>query len=268
MVFFDFYNASAAFVQSFFAWGTFNRDAFVQNTSMRQVQKYQKKNYNLSWITIARDDIRDMMSISVNRINNYMIVATLILGVAASAVTSVNFDEETPDYVAYSFYMSIALSIIYLTLTIMFGVKGQNSAFTNTMKLLTYKVRPENPAEYSHYMKQAQHIEALGPTQLFRIPGTKPSYCVEPEWDAAKEAKAAVSQKAVQALPKGWHAAVDPATGRPFYHNVDGRPSQWEKPQAVHESQGQNQTAEEETPLESLFVTSPYLWYFRSLRST
>ena len=58
--------------------------------------------------------------------------------------------------------------------SIMFGVKGQNSAFTNTMKLLTYQawsadsclvkrrrlctwqVRPENPAEYSHdYMKQA-----------------------------------------------------------------------------------------------------------------
>merc|ERR1719401_1634290 len=56
------------------------------------------------------------------------------------------------------------------------------------MKLLTYKIRPENPAEYSFdYMKQAQYIEALGPTELFRIPGTRPSYCLEPNWGDTKQ---------------------------------------------------------------------------------
>ena len=45
---------------------------------------------SLGWIAIARDDIRDMMGISIHRINNYMIVATLILSVAAGALLSVS----------------------------------------------------------------------------------------------------------------------------------------------------------------------------------
>eukprot|EP00928_Gymnodinium_smaydae_P011105 TRINITY_DN14141_c0_g2_i2.p1 TRINITY_DN14141_c0_g2~~TRINITY_DN14141_c0_g2_i2.p1 ORF type:complete len:860 (+),score=96.11 TRINITY_DN14141_c0_g2_i2:72-2651(+) len=274
MTFFDIWNNAGSFIQSFFAWGTFNRDAFVDNVAMRQVQKYQQKNYSLSWITIARDDVRDMMGISVNRINNYMVVATLILGVAASAVTGVTFDPEVPDFVVYAFNLSIGNSIIYLTLTIMFGVKGQNSAFTNTMKLLTYKIRPEPPAEYNHdYMKQAQYIEALGPSQLFRIPGTKPAYHCEDNGPALRKkmqqsvkstfGRSGSSSSHHAALPPGWESAEDPSTNCIFYHNRSTGVSQWEHPGATsgHDVMLEKPNAEDATPLESLTVSSPYLWY-------
>ncbi|CAE7900822.1 Shal, partial [Symbiodinium necroappetens] len=148
---------------------------------------YQQKNYNISWIAIARDDIRDMMGISVNRINNYMIVATLILSVAAGSIVSVSFSPDCPAFVCFAFYLSTSISVIYLMLSIMFGVKGQNSAFTNTMKLLTYQVRPENPAEYTHdYMKQAQWVERNGLAALFRIPGIMPFYNTDAQKDKLK----------------------------------------------------------------------------------
>lgn len=172
MTFFDWWGFLGTGIQSIFAWITFNRDGFADNVTWRQAQKYQQKNYNISWIAIARDDIRDMMGISIHRINNYMIVATLILSVAAGALISVSFSPECPGFIVFAFYLCTGTSIIFLMESIMFGVKGQNSAFTNTMKLLTYQVRPENPAEYSHdYMKQAQWVERNGLGALFRIPG-------------------------------------------------------------------------------------------------
>ena len=91
------------------------------------------------WIAIARDDIRDMMGISIHRINNYMIVATLILSVAAGALLSVSFSPECPGFIVFAFYLCTGISLMFLMESIMFGVKGQNSAFTNTMKLLTYQ---------------------------------------------------------------------------------------------------------------------------------
>jgi len=95
---------------------------------------------------------------------------------------SVTLDSNCPDFLVLAFYLSIGTSIVFLMLSIMFGVKGQNCAFTNTMSLLTYQVRPENPAEYSHdYMKQAQWIEQNGLQSLFRIPGVFPNYHTAPE---------------------------------------------------------------------------------------
>jgi len=97
------------------------------------------------WIAIARDDIRDMMGISIHRINNYMIVATLILSVAAGALLSVSFSPDCPGFIVFAFYLCTGISLMFLMESIMFGVKGQNSAFTNTMKLLTYQVRIDLP---------------------------------------------------------------------------------------------------------------------------
>ena len=216
---------------------TFNRDAFADNVGWRQNQKYQQKNYHISWVAIARDDIRDMMGISVNRINNYMIVATLILSVAAGTVIGVSFDDHVPMFLVFAFYLCLGTSLVYLLLAIMFGVSGQNSAFTNTMKLLTYQVRPENPAEYTHdYLRQAQWIEQNGLKALFRVPGLLPSY----QEDMLKK--------------KG----ID---GKPI-KDIKGQPLRSNDPEVI-ESMGGNrmQNLEDDTPLESLVQRSTHTWY-------
>eukprot|EP00971_Amphidinium_carterae_P135013 2675540-Amphidinium_carterae.1 len=64
MAFFDWWAYLGTFVQSFYSWTTYNAGQFNSNIGWRQAQQYQKKNYSIAWITVARDDIRDMMSIS------------------------------------------------------------------------------------------------------------------------------------------------------------------------------------------------------------
>jgi hypothetical protein len=164
-------------IQTLFSQIGYNQNALHDNISWRQVQQYQKKNYQIAWIGIARRDILSMMSISVNRINNYLIVGTLILGVSSGAFWSAKFNGEHDDpAVIVAFYCNIALSMIYLVMSIVFGVRGQNKAFLHTLRLLTFHIRPENPAEYNHdYMQQMQWIEKLGLEALFRIPGLMPS---------------------------------------------------------------------------------------------
>lgn len=155
------------------AMWTYNSSALANQLALRQAQMYQHKNYHLSWITVARDDIRQLMATSVNRINNYMLVATLILGIACQALFWVNnFDSNCPSFMINFFWLSMGTSIMFLSISIMLGIKGQNSAFVNTMRLLTWECRPENPGNYDHdYMQQIQTWERGGVANLFRLPG-------------------------------------------------------------------------------------------------
>lgn len=249
MTFFDWWGFLGTGIQSIFAWITFNRDGFADNVTWRQAQKYQQKNYNISWIAIARDDIRDMMGISIHRINNYMIVATLILSVAAGALISVSFSPECPGFIVFAFYLCTGTSIIFLMESIMFGVKGQNSAFTNTMKLLTYQVRPENPAEYSHdYMKQAQWVERNGLGALFRIPGILPSYNTDGDADKARTLKDYVDE-----ITEG-HGSGGPGKSKRSKLSK-GRQLGSKAPE------DEDVNLEEATPLESLVMRTSHTWY-------
>lgn len=174
---FNWAGACGVGIQSSFAWTTYNQAAFIGNVAMRQNQAYQKKNYKISWVTMARDDIKSMMSVSVARINNYMIVSALILGLSATGVFSVSFRRDDPEFLEEMFLLSMGMSMVFLMVSILLGVKGQNAAFSNTMKLLIHEIRPESTAEYNHdYMSQAQFIERDGIKSLFRIPGIMPRY--------------------------------------------------------------------------------------------
>ncbi|CAE8696076.1 unnamed protein product [Polarella glacialis] len=246
MPFFDWFGFLGTGIQSTFAWVGYNRDGFADNVSWRQNQKYQQKNYHISWIAIARDDIRDMMGISVNRINNYMIVATLILSVAAGSVVSVSFDSDCPDFIVFAYYLTSGVSLIFLMLAIMFGVKGQNSAFTNTMKLLTYQVRPENPAEYTHdYMKQSQWVERNGLASLLRIPGIMPSYNTDTQKDHMIDVGG--KMKAALGSEQGGGASQGKASLGYAGSDSDNRMGEI--------------NLEEATPLESLVQRSTHTWY-------
>lgn len=236
----DWWDIFGTGIQSIFAWTTFNRDAFADNVGWRQNQKYQQKNYHISWISVARDDIRDMMSISVNRLNNFMIVNGLILGVAGSAITSASFNTKASPFLVAAFLVSIATAIVFLVLAIMFGIKGQNCAFTNTMKLLTWEMRPENPADYNHdYMSQAQWIEKNGLMQMFRIPGIMPDYKVDAskEHHELPEHVKQMKARAAKGMYKQHQKAHGGSSTEPDY------------------------VAEDFTALEHLEVSSTSLWY-------
>ncbi|CAE8609610.1 unnamed protein product, partial [Polarella glacialis] len=131
----DWFGLSTGAVGSTYAWTAYNLSAYSSAIGWRQGQLYQAKNYHLSWVAIARDDIRELMSVSVNRINNYMLVATLIMGIAADSLFWVNnFDPSCPRFIVNYFWLSTGVSIVFLAMSILLGIKGQNSAYVNTMR--------------------------------------------------------------------------------------------------------------------------------------
>merc|ERR1719181_1094978 len=140
------------------------------------------------------------MNITVTRIQNYNLVATLIVGMSWAGLLGFTFDSNCPAFIFNAFWVSMGLSIMYFSQSIMFAVKGQNSAFVNTMRLLTWELRPENPSHYSHdYMSQAQQLEKEGFRSVFRLPGCAPKQQEKPskeDFARSQTQVAALSQQA------------------------------------------------------------------------
>jgi len=209
----DWFGLGTGIVGTGYAAAAYNQAAYLSSVAMRQSQLYQKKNYDLSWVSVARDDIRDMMNISVTRISNYMMVATLILGVSSDALLGTNFPDTCPDFIQTAFWVSMALSILFFTESIMFAVKGQNSAFTNTVRLLTWELRPENPAPYDHdYMQQMNHFENHGLQELLRVPGLATHFGDSPDQARRGKDDGATSKS----------AASDASPGEGFWSRIRG----------------------------------------------
>lgn len=162
--------------QTIYGPGVYNQAVFINSIKFRQLQTYQNKNYNLAWVNVAREDIRQFMNVFVSRMSNYMLVATFILNLAAASLFwAQNFDSRCPAFVVNFFWMSVVTSIIFLSIAIMFGIKGQNSSFINTMRLLTWEVRPENPSKYDHnYLEMLERWEKLGRAKSHLRPARMP----------------------------------------------------------------------------------------------
>eukprot|EP00443_Scrippsiella_acuminata_P099248 CAMPEP_0115745310 /NCGR_PEP_ID=MMETSP0272-20121206/92056_1 /TAXON_ID=71861 /ORGANISM="Scrippsiella trochoidea, Strain CCMP3099" /LENGTH=302 /DNA_ID=CAMNT_0003190217 /DNA_START=24 /DNA_END=929 /DNA_ORIENTATION=+ len=154
------------------ATAAYNQAGYYACATMRQQQVYQEKNYHLSWASVARDDVRGVMQASSNRLANYVLVGTLILQTAISMYLNDSLPATTPAFVMSAFWTSTALSVLFFTTSIALAVKGQNSSFLATTRLLSWEIRPENPAAYDFdYMAQINKFESMGMKEVFRLPG-------------------------------------------------------------------------------------------------
>merc|ERR1740117_2121112 len=86
---------------------------------------------------------------------------------------------------------------------------------------------PEKAVEPS--VREAEKAQKRVESRVKKISRIKKNTYADKQ-EAEKEEPAAQNEKAP---PEGWHAAVDPATGRTYDHNVDEGSSKWEKPHAV-----------------------------------
>eukprot|EP00928_Gymnodinium_smaydae_P030923 TRINITY_DN22859_c0_g2_i1.p1 TRINITY_DN22859_c0_g2~~TRINITY_DN22859_c0_g2_i1.p1 ORF type:complete len:752 (-),score=80.31 TRINITY_DN22859_c0_g2_i1:45-2066(-) len=104
------------------------------------------------------------------KMNNYMIVTTLILGVAGGFIIEGSLDDAA-NHIEDAYYVCLGNSIVFLTLSIMFSVQASGAAYENSVNLLTVDVRPEGCVDDTHdYLQETQQFEKSHPTAMLRVP--------------------------------------------------------------------------------------------------
>jgi hypothetical protein len=159
----------------------YNRDAYANNISMNQNQMYQEKNYLIAFITALREELRDVMSIFVGRMSNYILVSTLLFGFAVvlySEGPAFMEDGDSPRVLVQIFSISIGLTLVAHMCCILVAFKGLAAVYEQAMKCLA-EFTPEEPDEYTfNYLEQCTFgFEQSG--EVWRLPLTDyPWWCL------------------------------------------------------------------------------------------
>lgn len=129
-----------------FAWVssiyTYNRDAWMTDVQLRQQFEYQCDNMQVAAHQMSRDEVRDRSQAAITKLSNYILVTTLIVALAAEILVEGHIPVESADFILNAYMLCLGTSVLYLVLSILFGIVAINQIYDSAAYLLTDKIPP------------------------------------------------------------------------------------------------------------------------------
>jgi len=137
---------------------TYNRDAWMTDMQLDQARAYQMDNLRIAMKNMDREEIRDLMQSDIGRINNVIIITTLILSLAGEMLFEARIPEDCAAFVLNAYMLCLGSAIMNLVLAILFGMYASNEAYATSTRMLTSDIRPLWGAHFQK-MKRRQKQE-------------------------------------------------------------------------------------------------------------
>lgn len=153
----------------------YNRDSWMTDIQIAQNRRFQRQNIGLSQAEMFRDDIRDLVAASVTKQSNYVLMATLILGITADAFKDFPVPEGSAEFLQSVLLLCLGTSLLYLVMSVLCALSATVLATNCQRDLLTTFVRlpvdefvAENEAAAS--AESVEAFEHQSWSRQFRIP--------------------------------------------------------------------------------------------------
>ena len=165
----DIATAGIAAVQGLF---TYNRDAFTFERTMRQAMVYQQQNMRVQEADLYRQDLRDLFDITIKKMDNYLIIITLMIGFTISLFCITDMPEGTPIWLFWLYSASLAGSFFFLLVAMWLALQASLTAQAYSVRLLTQWMRLPVPRrkEISEAAASVGDYERMGAGRLLRLP--------------------------------------------------------------------------------------------------
>mmetsp|Transcript_116704 Transcript_116704/g.362604 ORF Transcript_116704/g.362604 Transcript_116704/m.362604 type:complete len:694 (-) Transcript_116704:5-2086(-) len=155
---------------------SYNREAWMTDVQVDQNRRYQCQQVRLSEAEMFREDIRDLAGAAVQKQNNCVIIATLILGMIAECWIEGSVPEGSAQFVVTAYMLCVGSSLLYMVLCVLCALLATNMATNCQKELLTTFVRlpAEELVAEIQAAAQAESSEAFehqGVATMFRVPG-------------------------------------------------------------------------------------------------
>lgn len=119
----------------------YNRNAWMTDVQVNQARRYQRQNVRLSQAEMFREDIRDLVGSSVTKQNNYVLIATLVLGMIAECYIEGPLPDGSAEFIKSAYMLCLGSSLLYLVMSLMCAVRATILASSCQKDLLTTLVR-------------------------------------------------------------------------------------------------------------------------------
>eukprot|EP00930_Biecheleria_cincta_P034028 TRINITY_DN23556_c0_g1_i1.p1 TRINITY_DN23556_c0_g1~~TRINITY_DN23556_c0_g1_i1.p1 ORF type:complete len:815 (+),score=113.05 TRINITY_DN23556_c0_g1_i1:55-2499(+) len=142
---------------------SYNREAWMNDIQVEQAHAYQEDNLRISMHSMHREEIRDLVDSDINKINNSILVATLILSLAGEMLVEGQIPKDCPAFVLNAYMLCLGSAIFHLSMSILFGICSSSEAYKSAARLLTKTIRPD----WDKIFKRLKRREATETTATF-----------------------------------------------------------------------------------------------------
>lgn len=152
---------------------SYNRQNFMFNGEMLLKREYQGQSMRLKRFSLYREDIHDLIDLTVGKMDTYMITNTILLSMAFILFTEGKPDNHVwPQRIHWLYTLCIAGSIVYFVLSMWLSMHASISAHSHGVRLLTQFVRLPVPTrqQLDDARVQALDWERSSARQFLRVP--------------------------------------------------------------------------------------------------
>mmetsp|Transcript_129458 Transcript_129458/g.224840 ORF Transcript_129458/g.224840 Transcript_129458/m.224840 type:complete len:957 (-) Transcript_129458:60-2930(-) len=150
----------------------YNRKNFLNDRTMRQKMEYQMLDMRIDQATMWREDVRNFMELTLNKLENYLLVAALELGFCVVAFCKGRVPPGCPPWLAACHTLTLTGAFMYLFMSVWLGMHGYVAAQAYKVRVLTHFVRLPVPEwrELEAARTYGSQFEKMNPSQILRIP--------------------------------------------------------------------------------------------------
>ncbi|KAF4730770.1 pumilio domain member 4, partial [Perkinsus olseni] len=120
---------------------SYNKDVFVFDQTLRQQKVHQIQNIRLQQVGLYREDLRDLFGLTISKMDNYLVVNTLMLGFCIALFYDGVLPQQNPPWLWWMWCLDLSGSTIFLLISIWLSLHASITAQSMVVKLLTQWLR-------------------------------------------------------------------------------------------------------------------------------
>lgn len=153
----------------------YNRENFLYDREMRMETELKILEWRCEQSELWRDDIRDLIGLTEKKMDSYLLVSTLQLGMCLVFVTEGRLEPRTPPWLIHFYMLTLSAAFMYLLMSVWLAVHASIVAQCSAVRLLTQFVRLPIPSWGDlHNMRTfASSYEKLDTKHMMRVPFTR-----------------------------------------------------------------------------------------------
>jgi len=150
----------------------YNRDNFMYDRDMRLEVEYDNMNFRIKQAALWREDVRDMIGLTLVKMDTYLLISAVMLGFCVMAFCEGKLASGTPTWIVGCHTLALSGSFLYLGTAVWFTMHASVASRGYQAQLLTQFVRLPVPSwsQIEGARTYASSFEKTQAQQMFRVP--------------------------------------------------------------------------------------------------
>lgn len=150
----------------------YNRENFLFDRELRLTKEFQVQKFRVEQAALWREDIRDLISLTEQKMHVYLLVNVLLLGLTLVIWCQGRLSPHTPIWLTMGYAISTTGAFMFLLLSIWMAMHAAVAAQSLETRLMTQLVRLPIPSwqEMEACRTYGSEFETIDPKQILRVP--------------------------------------------------------------------------------------------------